>query len=181
VNLAVLNAVNEFVLILNDDVVLSTPDALDRLVAYARQDDVAAVGALLTFPDGTIQHAGHIYENAAAHHILEGHSLELNSGSVLLNDREVSGVTGACLMTTKTVWHQLGGMSHLFPLNFNDVDYCLKAGLAGYRIIQASSVRGEHKAHSTRKREVTQREYTRLLRRWGAALHRDRFTRQNPQ
>jgi GT2 family glycosyltransferase len=180
VNLAVLVALNEFVLILNDDVEMVTADALDRLYAHARQPDVAAVGALLTFPEGSIQHAGHIYRGGAAYHVLQGHSLELLRESVLLRDREMSGVTGACLMTRKTVWHDLGGMSNLFPLNFNDVDFCLKAGLAGYRIIQANSVRGEHNEHSTREGVVTQREYTRLLRRWSVALHHDRFTLHHP-
>jgi GT2 family glycosyltransferase len=181
VNLGVLHAVNEFVLVLNDDVVMTTTDALNRLVAHARQPDVAAVGALLTYSNGTIQHAGHIYRGGAAYHVLHRQRRERYRDTVLLCDREVSGVTGACLMTRKTVWQDLGGMSNLFPLNFNDVDFCLKAGLAGYRIIQANSVHGEHNAHTTRESVVTQRETTRLLRRWSVALHSDRFTQYHPE
>jgi GT2 family glycosyltransferase len=180
VNLGVLHAVNEFVLVLNDDVVMTTADALNRLVAHARQPGVAAVGALLTYSNGTIQHAGHIYRGGAAYHVLHRQRRERYRDTVLLCDREVSGVTGACLMTRKTVWQDLGGMSNLFPLNFNDVDFCLKAGLAGYRIIQANSVHGEHNAHTTRESVVTQRETTRLLRRWSVALHSDRFTQHHP-
>jgi GT2 family glycosyltransferase len=181
VNLAVIDALNDFVLIVNDDVEMITSDALNRLVAHARQPDVAAVGVLLTFPDGTIQHAGHIYRGGAAYHVLHEQRPERYRDAFLLCDREVSGVTGACLMTRKTVWHDLGGMSNLFPLNFNDVDFCLKAGFAGYRIIQANSVRGEHNEHSTREGVVTQREYTRLLRRWSVALQHDRFTQYQPE
>jgi len=125
-------------LFLNDDTTVIEPGWLQALVELAARPEVGAVGAKLLYPNGNIQHAGVVmglFENC-------GHAFKGLAGNQQhyfdLPDviRNVSAVTGACLMTRAAVFQAVGGFDEqTFPVAFNDIDLCLKIGQQGYRVL----------------------------------------------
>jgi O-antigen biosynthesis protein len=127
-----------FLLFLNDDTSVIDPGWLQALVELAARPEVGAVGAKLLFPNGKIQHAGVVmglFDNCG--HAFKG----LAGGEQHYFDlpdviRNVSAVTGACLMTRAEVFHAVGGFDErTFAVAFNDIDLCLKIGRKGYRVL----------------------------------------------
>jgi GT2 family glycosyltransferase len=176
-NLGIAAASHEYVLLLNDDVYFTSPSVLDQLLGHARQASVGLVGALLWFPDGTVQHGGHLVEHGDVSHA-NFRKLSVDEGSLgsLIIDREVIGVTGAVIMQRKAVWLEVGGFSELFPNNYNDVDYSFKVAWAGYSNILANSVEGVHDESSTREATVVRDEQNRLRRRWSWKMDADPYS-----
>ena len=84
--------------------------------------------------------------------------------------REVSAVTGACLLMPSEVFRKLGGFDEIFPVNYNDVDLCLRVGKAGFRIIQECRARMEHAESATRKIGIRYGERRLFLDRWASLL-----------
>jgi len=125
-------------LFLNDDTSVIDPGWLQALVELAARPEVGAVGAKLLYPNGNIQHAGVVmglFDNC-------GHAFKGLAGDGQhyfdLPDviRNVSAVTGACLMTRAEVFHAVGGFDEqTFAVAFNDIDLCLKIGQKGYRVL----------------------------------------------
>jgi O-antigen biosynthesis protein len=123
---------------LNDDTSVIEPGWLEAMVELAVRPEVGAVGAKLLYPNGAIQHAGvlmGVFDNC-------GHAFKGLNGSVGhyfdFSDviRNVSAVTGACLMTRAKIFEQAGGFDETqFAVAFNDVDLCLKIGSYGYRVL----------------------------------------------
>jgi GT2 family glycosyltransferase len=122
----------EFVVLLNNDTV-PTADWLSALVTYAVQHpDAAVVGAKLLFPNDTIQHAGvAIGLDSRPHHIYAGFPADHPATSV---SRRFQVVTAACALFRRGPWHELGGLDLAFLNGWEDVDYCLRAGEAGYEV-----------------------------------------------
>ncbi len=125
-------------LFLNDDTSVIAPDWLESLVELIVRPEVGAVGAKLLYPDRRIQHAGvvmGIYDNCG--HAFKG----LDSDGQHYFDfpdviRNVSAVTGACLMTKSNVFWDADGFDETeFAVAFNDIDLCLKIGSLGYRVL----------------------------------------------
>lgn len=129
-------ATGEFVLLLNNDTEVITPNWLENMLMYAQRQDVAAVGAKLYYKDKTIQHAGIILQLGA--HRTAGHSHYLmnyeNLGYMgrLCYTQNVSAVTGACLMVRRSLYEEVGGLDESFEVALNDVDFCLKLRQKGY-------------------------------------------------
>lgn len=125
-------------LFLNDDTSVINGEWLEAMVELAVRPDVGAVGPKLLYPDGRIQHAGVIlglYDNCGhAFKGLEGSTSHYFDFSDVI--RNVSAVTGACLMTRAEVFWQVGGFDEgQFAVAFNDIDLSLKIGSAGYRVL----------------------------------------------
>ncbi|HZA91719.1 MAG TPA: glycosyltransferase family 2 protein, partial [Gemmatimonadales bacterium] len=131
-NAGVASAAGEFLVLLNNDTV-PTSGWLSALVAYAARHPMAAVvGAKLLFPNDTIQHAGvTIGLDALPHHIYSGFPAEHPATSV---SRPFQVVTAACALFRRGTWQELGGLDTAFLNGWEDVDYCLRAGEAGYEI-----------------------------------------------
>lgn len=137
-NVAARQCSSPILLFLNDDTSVISADWLTSMLELAAQPEVGAVGAKLLYPDGRIQHAGvvmGIYDNC-------GHAFKGLDGSVShyfdFPDviRNVSAVTGACLMTRAEVFWAAGGFDETkFAVAFNDIDLCLKIGKLGYRVL----------------------------------------------
>jgi GT2 family glycosyltransferase len=136
INLGAHSATGQHLLILNDDVEVITPDWIESMLEYSQWPEIGAVGAQLLFPNGTQQHNGvNVLEGRPGHPFYQfpgDHPGYFNSSVV---HRNWSAVTGACLMTRKVVYEKVGGFSENFPLNYNDVDYCLKVNELGKRIV----------------------------------------------
>lgn len=134
-NLGVSEAAGEYVLLLNNDTSVITPDWIEELLMYAQRKDVGAVGAKLYYEDRTIQHAGVVLGLGA--HRTAGHShyrvdhRNLGYMGRLCYAQNVMAVTGACLMMRKSLYQELGGLDEQFAVALNDVDLCVRAWKAG--------------------------------------------------
>lgn len=134
-NLGVSRANGEYVLLLNNDTSVITPDWIEELLMYAQRKDVGAVGAKLYYEDRTIQHAGVVLGLGA--HRTAGHShhrvdhRNLGYMGRLCYAQNVMAVTGACLMMRKALYEELGGLDETFAVALNDVDLCIRAWKAG--------------------------------------------------
>jgi GT2 family glycosyltransferase len=138
-----------WLLFLNDDVSLPHPDTLRDLTHYLSLDPaIAIVGTRLHFPaqEGNgVQHDGIITDPVWVASDLRDEHASSNEG--IRTPRNVSAVTGACLLTRKAVFAACDGFDERLAVSYNDVDYCLHARRLGYRIVQASDVLAIH-AHS---------------------------------
>ena len=167
INLGASHAEGELLLLLNDDMEVITPDWLERLAMYARHPEVGAVGAQLLWEDGRVQHAGVQFEGGLPGHPFRGFTREFkgyaNNTRVAQN---LLAVTGACLMTAAADFERLGGLSTELPINYNDVDYCLKLGAAGLRVVYDPDTLLYHFESSSRSSEVAEWEKDYLLGNW---------------
>jgi GT2 family glycosyltransferase len=125
-------------LFVNDDTSVIEPRWLEAMVELAVRPEVGAVGAKLLYPDGRIQHAGvvmGIYDNCGhAFKALDGSSSHYFDFPDVI--RNVSAITGACLMARADVFWNVGGFDEVqFAVAFNDIDLCLKIGNQGYRVL----------------------------------------------
>ena len=180
-NFGVLHARGEYVLLLNDDVEVLTPQWLMSMLALAQLPNAGMVGAMLYYEDDTIQHAGHAYFQGSPTHI--GLGLPRGSdgplGGFLVN-REATGVTAACALMPLKVFKELGGFTALLPGNFNDVDLCLKVGWRGYDIYWTPEAELYHFESKTRDAHVHYYELDVIEHRWGLRLDDSRYWRGHP-
>jgi GT2 family glycosyltransferase len=84
--------------------------------------------------------------------------------------REVSAVTGACLLMPRRVFDEVGGYDEVFPVNYNDVDLCLRAAAKGYRILLEANAKMVHAESATRKTGIGYAERQTFLTRWAKQL-----------
>jgi GT2 family glycosyltransferase len=167
VNLGAANAKGELLLLLNDDMEVVTPDWIERLVMYAQHPGIGAVGARLILEDGRLQHAGVIFENGLPGHVHHGFTggFKGYANSTHLAQNFLA-VTGACMMTPAALFEQAGGLAEDLPVNYNDVDYCLKLRSRGHRIVWDPDTTLYHFESSSRSSEVEEWEKQELLDRW---------------
>ncbi len=135
-NYGVEYADGQYVVLLNNDTAVITPNWMEQMLMYAQRKDVGAVGAKLLYADRSIQHAGIVIGLGAhrtAGHTHYGKSYD-NLGYMgrLCYAQDVSAVTGACLMLKKYLFNKLGGLDDHFAVSLNDVDLCLRLREKGY-------------------------------------------------
>ncbi len=171
-NLAARDASGDVLVFLNDDVTPVESGWLDALVAQVERPEVGIAGALLEYPNGTIQHAGVVVgiANVAAHP-LRGLTESLLWPWARLT-RNVSAVTGACMAIRKSIFEELGGFDTAFPVNYNDVDLCLRAREVGYEVILESAARLVHDEARTRDGTTSETERRKFFERWRGIIER---------
>ncbi len=175
-NLGAAKAEGDHLLFLNDDIEVITPDWLECMLEYSQLPEVAAVGARLLFPDGRLQHAGAaVVGGLPAHTCYACPGTDPGYARYNLIPRNVSAVTGACLMTRAEVFHGLGGFCEAFPLNYNDVDYCLRAICDGRRVVYTPFAQLYHFESVSRDPGIFPAELEEFLRRWGERWKRDPY------
>lgn len=129
-NLGVKYASGEYILLLNNDTEVITVNWMEELLMYAQRNDVGAVGAKLYYADKTIQHAGVVIglgaHRTAGHTHYKQHRQNLGYMGRLCYAQNVTAVTGACLLTKKSLFEEVGGLDEGFAISLNDVDFCLK-------------------------------------------------------
>ncbi|WP_143426880.1 glycosyltransferase family 2 protein [Georgenia soli] len=163
VNVGVGAAAGEFVVLLNDDTEVLEPRWLDRMIAVASENGVGVVGAKLLFDDGTIQHTGVTFGNdgEAMHlHIFEQDDAGYFGSKVV--DLDFLAVTGACMLVARDVFAEVGGFNESLPLNYNDVDFCLKVGATGRRVVCTPFARLHHFESSSRVARIEDYERSAL-------------------
>ena len=136
-NFGAREARGEYLLLLNNDTEVISPDWMQEMLMYAQRADVGAVGAKLYYPDHTIQHAGigvGIMHLAGHYH---RHFAGDHPGYMgrLIYAQNMSAVTAACMMVPRRVYEEMGGMDEGYSVVFNDVDFCLRIRQAGYLIV----------------------------------------------
>lgn len=176
VNLARPHLDTPLVLHLNNDVNALEPGWLDEMASWFRQPDVGVVGAKLVFPDKTLNHTGIVVGPHGG--LADTPFARVAPGEVPVRwhdvAREVSAVTGACLMTRTDLYHELGGFDETnFGVAYNDVDYCLRARAAGRRVIYTPQARLMHWGSATRGVTFDDAEHIAFVRRY--PLFRDPY------
>ena len=136
-NFAAKEAKGEYLLFLNNDVEILTPDWMEEMLQNCQQENVAAVGAKLYYPDDTIQHAGVVLGlGGIAGHIMCRASKEAPGYfGRKISVQEFRAVTAACMMVKKSDFDAVGGLDETFQVAFNDIDLCMKFRAAGKKII----------------------------------------------
>ena len=157
INFGVKQAEGEYIVQLNNDTELITPNWIQEMLGYAQREDVGAVGAELFYPDGTIQHAGIIIGiGGVAGHVFR--NLPKNMHGYFSKDamvQNLSAVTAACIMTKKSIYEDVGYMDEKFKVAFNDVDFCLKIREQGKLIVYNPFVQFIHYESKSRGLEDT--------------------------
>ncbi len=136
-NTAAARAGGEMLLFLNNDIEARSDGWLAAMVGHAQRADVGAVGALLRYPDLTVQHAGIVLGLTwGAGHVQQDLPVD-RPGYMLMADitRNCTAVTGACMMTRRSCFEELGGFDSGLPVAFNDVDYCLRLRQRGLLVV----------------------------------------------
>lgn len=163
-NAAARHAETPWLLFLNDDIEFTAPDTLTQLARYLTLDAaIGIVGARLEYaPEdgGGLQHDGVVTDRVWGAHNVTNES----DGKGLHIPRNVSAVTGACLLTRRMVFEACNGFDERFAVSFNDVDFSLHVRQLGWRVVQASDVGCIHRESRTRGAIDSEAKYTELHR-----------------
>lgn len=177
-NFAVNLAPDGIVILLNDDMEVIAPDWIQRMACLAARPHIGAVGALLLYPEGKIQHAGMVmgFHGSVGQifHGIEPNGTEYAGFASV--QRNYSAVTGAAIAFRKSVFVSLGGFDEQFTTDYNDVDFCLRCIRAGYRVVQTPAARLYHFHNSSFKRSCDDAHERELfIKRWRTWIDRDPF------
>lgn len=181
INDGVLAARGEYVILLNDDTEVITPNWIEHLMVHAADPEVGSVGARLLFEDGRIQHAGIVAIGGDPGHPYYGFpAAERGYHDQLVVPTNCLAVTAGCLMTRRDTFLAVGGMSLLLPLNYNDVDFGLKLRAAGLRTVCTPKAQLWHFESSSRGwGPVEGWEHDVVLARWRSVLNDDPYHNPN--
>ena len=161
INFGVAHARGTYLVLLNNDTEVVAPDWIERMLGHCQRPEVGCVGAKLVYPDGLIQHAGVVVHQGTLKHL--GWKLDKNVHDAIDGfqlTRDVSAVTGACLMIRTQTFLDAGMLDEALPNDFNDTNLCLslrgKGLLVVYEpaaeLIHYESVsRGEHETDDLRR------------------------------
>ncbi|MGY2051736.1 glycosyltransferase family 2 protein [Methylobacterium sp. JK268] len=188
-NLGAREATGPLLLFLNNDIEVTEPGWLAEMASIAVEPGVGAVGAKLSYPDGTLQHGGVVLGAGG----VAGHSHpgigpdDPGYFGRMVMAQEVSAVTGACLMMRAAVFAEAGGFdAERLAVAFNDVDLCLRVRRAGYVIVWTPHARLVHHESKSRGQEDTPEKRARfeaevgtMLDRWGPQLRNDPYYNPN--
>ena len=178
----------DLVVFLNNDTEVIDSSWLDDMAGYAQQPEIGAVGCVLLYPNGSVQHGGVVLGRGgvAGHaHVGEPASAPGYFGRLAVQSN-CAAVTAACMMVRRDVFAQIDGFDEQLTVAFNDVDFCLKAISQGYRNVclgqvrlvhHESASRGSDDAPTNRERAVT--EFNLMRRRWAVLLDSDPYYNPN--
>lgn len=182
-NAAVAQAKGEIIALLNNDIEVISPAWLSEMVSHALRPGVGAVGAKLWYPNDTLQHGGVTLGvggvAAHAHRLMpKGHYGYMGRAALT---QSFSAVTAACLVIRKSIYQQLGGLNEVeLAVGYNDVDFCLRLRVAGYRNVWTPMAELYHHESATRGSDETEVNKARLdtevaymKQRWGTLLQND--------
>lgn len=186
-NNAARQARGDYLVFLNNDIEVITPEWLSELVSHAQRREIGAVGAKLWYPNNTIQHAGLVLVAGLAAHAHHGRPRGNHgyfSRASLI--QSLSAVTAACVCMRKSLFEQVGGFDETLAVAFNDVDLCLRIQASGYRNLYTPYAELYHHESASRGYENTpekrirfQKEADILRERWMAVLMNDPYYNPN--
>jgi tetratricopeptide (TPR) repeat protein/GT2 family glycosyltransferase len=181
-NYGVSKAKGDYILLLNNDTEIITSDWIEAMVEQAQRPTIGVVGAILLYPDDTIQHAGVVVGlGGAAGHSHKYYPLDhVGYANQLACVNNYSAVTAACLMCRREVFDRVNGFDETLKVAFNDVDFCLKIKREGYHNICLPHVLLYHHESKSRgfddtpvKRERYMQEVTDIQQKWRGIIVQD--------
>ncbi|MEG9529661.1 MAG: glycosyltransferase [Hyphomicrobiales bacterium] len=182
-NRAVEAVTGDVVLFLNNDVEMGGDGWLPEMLGRLADPSVEAVGAVLRWPSGVVQHGGVVLGPgfSASHAFDDRFQDDPGYGDLLRVAHQPSAVTGACLLVRRASYRAVGGMDTVhFPVNFNDIDLCLKLGARGGNVVLTPHLDAVHLGSASRgsdrrpdQRARYARELAALRARWGDVLQAD--------
>jgi GT2 family glycosyltransferase len=188
-NQAAREANGSLLLLLNNDIDVIHPEWLREMASHAIRSGIGAVGAKLLYPDGTIQHGGVTVgmSGLADHQYLKRPCGDPGYFGQLKLARNVTAVTGACLMVCRDKYQEVGGLNEeSLAVAFNDVDFCLKLVERGYRNLWTPYAELYHLESASRGADHTAEKALRLKneiaymrQRWGHLLDHDPYWNPN--
>jgi GT2 family glycosyltransferase len=193
-NYGVKHAKGDYLLFLNNDTEIITPNWIEGMLEHAQREEIGAVGVRLYYPNDTIQHAGVVLGinggtgKGVAGHAFKGFPKEI-MGFPVQKDviRNYSAVTAACTMISKKKYLEVNGLEEMFRIAFNDVDFCLKLRDKGYYNIYTPYVELYHHESVSvgvpekKTRDVREfgKEIEIMYERWGELLLEDPYYNRN--
>ena len=178
-NFGVEHANGEYLLLLNNDTEIINPDCLSEMLGYCMREDVGIVGARLYYEDDTIQHAGVVlgFGGIAGHTFIGSSRYDNGYFSRIICAQDYSAVTAACMMTKKSLYRGVGGLTEEFRVAFNDIDYCMKVRETGKLVVYNPAAELYHYESKSRGLEDTPEkverfnsEVARFIERWKKQL-----------
>lgn len=163
-NFGAKEAKGEYLLLLNNDTEVITPEWIEEMLGYCQREDVGAVGARLYYPDDTIQHAGVIlgFGGIAGHAAIGQDRYQLGYMARALTPQDVSIVTAACMMVDKKVFDEVEGLDERLRVAFNDVDFCMKVRDKNYLVVYNPYAELYHYESKSRGQEDTPEKVARF-------------------
>ena len=181
-NFAVKQTDSPWLLFLSYHTEVLDADWMTTMAEHVQRPEVGAVGPRLLYPDDTVQHAGIVVGvGGIAEYAFRGSPAEVPGVCRQLQaTRNYSAVTGACLLTRRDVFEEVGGFDEeCLPVHFNDVDLCLKMRRAGYSIVYTPFARLYHHESRVRSQPVEPLEANPMRERWTQVLERDPYYNPN--
>ena len=156
-NLGTAFAKGEYLLLLNNDTEVITPDWIERMLGYCQRTGTSAAGARLFYPDDTLQHGGVTLGIGGVAGHTDQFCRRSDTGMLdhIASARQTSAVTGACMMIRKSAYTAVGGLDETLQVAFNDVDLCLKLRAEGGKILYVPSAQLYHYESKSRGYEDT--------------------------
>lgn len=163
-NYAASRAKGEYLLFLNNDTEVITPDWIEEMLGICQREGTGAVGAKLYFGNNTIQHAGTIIGigGIAGHMFVDmprERSGYMHKASII---QDLSAVTAACMMVKRGVFEETGGFEEKLSVAFNDVDLCLRIREKGYLVVYNPYVELYHYESKSRGAEDSKEKVRRF-------------------
>lgn len=170
INQAAAAAKGEWLLQLNDDTELIEPNSIASMLELAQRPGVGVVGALLLYPGGRVQHAGVAIDNLAPRHAWGGCLPSALPVDLVIAPRAFQAVTAAVCMCSTALWQQLAGLKLNLPINYGDVDFCLRARETGLAVLLDPSSRWLHFESASRSLDAIPPELELFKELWGSNL-----------
>jgi len=175
INIAAVQTKADYLLFVNDDTEIITPEIIETLLSYFEDPTVGMVAPMLKYEDDTVQSAGHLL-NPIPFDLYRGAELRCESAFGILNvAREVSSAIAAFSITPRKLFELAGGLSVLFPADYNDIDYCLKLNMLGYRTIFTPHAESFHFESKTRIPGQKPESVALLGKRWQHQIENDKY------
>jgi GT2 family glycosyltransferase/glycosyltransferase involved in cell wall biosynthesis len=181
-NFAVRTSNCDRILLLNDDMEVIDPGWLAAMVEVLELPGVGVAGGRLLHEDGSIQHAGivlGIYGRCA--HVFEHedpNQVGYNAFTHVI--RNYSAVTGALMAFRRSTFDLVGGFDQDFPVDYNDVDFCLRVIESGLRVVYTPFAELRHfESRSAKRMAPDSLDTQRFQDRWSAYIARDPFYNSN--
>jgi GT2 family glycosyltransferase len=175
INFGVSRSKGDYLLFLNSDTEIISPDWVECMLEHAQRHEVGIVGPKLLLPDNRIQAAGDLlgFGGIAYHQFFGLNDSEQGYFTLPHLIRNCSAVTAACMLVRKQVFQELNGFDEMLGVEFGDVDFCLRTLQRGYRIIYTPYSLLLHYEGTTRGRNhVCMPDREEFLRRWSPQLKR---------